>query len=105
VQLGRDSQLKDRALHLRRELEARELMDHAVQLLADLGRLDQLPDLLAAQVVPPLPGQVLALHLRHSRSGFVSDLGSGLGQNEASPSATTMSPVAIQLVMLCGAGL
>jgi hypothetical protein len=46
------------------QLEARELVHQAVHRLAHLGEADELPNLLAVQVVPAVPRQVLALNLR-----------------------------------------
>jgi len=50
-------------LHVRSELEPRELVDEAVDGLANLGEADELADLLRLQVVEALPLEVLLLHL------------------------------------------
>ena len=61
-------------LHAGGQLEAGELVDELVEGLAHFGHPDQLPDLLAAQVPPPLPRQVLALHLEHDVQGHPLEL-------------------------------
>ena len=50
-------------LHVGRQLEARELVDEAVQGLAHLGEADELADVLGGEVVPALPRQILLLDL------------------------------------------
>mmetsp|Transcript_58155 Transcript_58155/g.185069 ORF Transcript_58155/g.185069 Transcript_58155/m.185069 type:complete len:335 (-) Transcript_58155:3332-4336(-) len=72
--------LEDRTgdgLHLRRQLEARELVHKLVDRLAHLGEADQLSDLLAAEVVVALPGEVLLLHFVEDLHGDARELAEG----------------------------
>mmetsp|Transcript_16685 Transcript_16685/g.49879 ORF Transcript_16685/g.49879 Transcript_16685/m.49879 type:complete len:382 (-) Transcript_16685:3635-4780(-) len=61
-------------LHVCRELQPRELVNQLVHRLAQLGRLDHLANLLAAQIVPPLPCQILSLHLLQDGDGNALEL-------------------------------
>lgn len=51
-------------LHMGIQLQARELMDVAVQGLPHLGHVDQCAQLLRVQVIEALPGQVLLFNLQ-----------------------------------------
>ena len=71
-------------LHVRGELEPRELVDEAVDGLAHLGEADELADLLRLQVVEALPLEVLLLDLlddvlRDAWLGLGLGLGLGFG--------------------------
>mmetsp|Transcript_11887 Transcript_11887/g.50962 ORF Transcript_11887/g.50962 Transcript_11887/m.50962 type:complete len:427 (-) Transcript_11887:2664-3944(-) len=61
-------------LHVRAQLDARELVHELVNRLAHLGETNQLANLLAGQVVVPLPRQVLAFHLGQDVRGDALEL-------------------------------
>mmetsp|Transcript_146031 Transcript_146031/g.364121 ORF Transcript_146031/g.364121 Transcript_146031/m.364121 type:complete len:308 (+) Transcript_146031:2311-3234(+) len=68
LEVRRDGQLNHEAgprdgLHVGTQIQLRELVDKLVDRLPHLRESDQLTDLGAGEVVVPLPGEVLLLHL------------------------------------------
>mmetsp|Transcript_20226 Transcript_20226/g.41320 ORF Transcript_20226/g.41320 Transcript_20226/m.41320 type:complete len:682 (-) Transcript_20226:1713-3758(-) len=79
LEVGRDGQLHAQygtcdGLHVRGELEPRELVDEAVDGLAHLGEADELADLLRLQVVEALPLEVFLLDLLDDILGDAREL-------------------------------
>lgn len=61
-------------LHVGRQFQAGELMDEAVERLAQLGYSNELPQLLGCEVVVTLPSQVLLLHAAQDLCGDALEL-------------------------------